>query len=248
MLHKVENGAVFIADAHENEQRDDFWQFLLLVEKGDIKPSSLFLMGDIFDLLVGEVELTHKFAKKYIDKLEFLAKRFPIYYFEGNHDFNLKPLFLHVKVFSFFEQPQVFKTPLGDILLSHGDQYEDFSYKIYTYVIRNKFTCKVLNALNNLTNGYLHVEILNSQKHKKICQKIDNFQDKIDNKLKFYPTKNIKAIFEGHYHQNRKFVYKDLIYYNFSSFACDKSYFVVQFGKSMKITRLNVRGKNGNNV
>ncbi len=248
MSYDIKNGSIFIADAHENDDRDYFWQFLLLVEKGQIKPASLFLMGDMFDLLVGEVKLTHKFAQKYIEKLEMLALKFPIFYFEGNHDFNLSSFFKNVKVFSFNDQPQVFKSPAGDILLLHGDRYENFLYRFYTYFIRNSTVCKGINILNNALKGFLHVKILKNQKSKNICKKIDGFKDMVFSKLKFYPTINIKAILEGHYHQNKKFSYNDLVYYNFSSFACDQSYFVVQFDPSMKITQLNLRGKHGNNV
>ncbi|EAH5875068.1 UDP-2,3-diacylglucosamine diphosphatase, partial [Campylobacter coli] len=46
-------------------------------------------MGDIFDLLIGEISATHEFAKPYIKLLEELALKMEIIYLEGNHDFNL---------------------------------------------------------------------------------------------------------------------------------------------------------------
>lgn len=250
MPHRFEilDGAIFIADAHENEKRDNFWRFLSDIESKKILPTQLFLMGDMFDLLVGEITATHKFAQKYIDKLEILAKNFPIFYFEGNHDFNLKSLFKNVKIFSFKHQPQTFYTPAGNILLSHGDKYGNFFYKSYTYFIRNTITSSSLNFLNECLKGAISSYIINNQYKKNICNKIDNFEEKILSKLKYYPTENIKAIFEGHYHQNQNFLHENVSYYNFSSFACDKSYFVVQFAPSMKITQFNLRGSNGNNV
>lgn len=191
---RLKNGAIFIADAHENEQRRGFWAFLEALNSGnlDILPKfsennldfkktnldfnevnsdfdkdnldnydkknldknekiddfdktnlgdfnaeksndfsenldensknlskaktaenngkfsceQLILMGDIFDVLVGEVLPSHDFAKPYIKTLESLANRgLEVIYIEGNHDFNLAPLFEKVKVISLENQP-----------------------------------------------------------------------------------------------------------------------------------------------
>ncbi|MBS9778960.1 MAG: UDP-2,3-diacylglucosamine diphosphatase [Campylobacteraceae bacterium] len=226
MPFKIEDGAIFVSDAHENEKRRVLWDFLCEIEKENIKPSGLFLMGDIFDLLVGEVEISCKQMEKYIQKLDALAQKFPIYYFEGNHDFNLHNLFLHVKVFSFASQPVEFESELGKVLLSHGDRFEDICYIFYTHFIRNHLTCKILNFIDKNLNHIIYKKILSDQDKKNICTKIKNFEDKIGKKIEKYPKDNAKAIFEGHYHQNKTFTCKGLIYRNFSSFACEKSYFI----------------------
>ncbi len=229
MPYKIEDGAIFIADAHANAKRKHFWDFLCEIEADNINPNGLFLMGDMFDLLVGEVDISCEESKKYIQKLDFLAQRFPIYYFEGNHDFNLSNLFLHVKVFSFKAQPVLFESKMGNVLLSHGDNFEDIFYKCYTYFIRNRLTCRILNFIDKNLNHIIYKKILSNQRKKNICKKIENFEDKMRKKIKNYPKNNIKAIFEGHYHQNKTFTCKSLIYRNFSSFACEKSYFILNF-------------------
>ncbi|EAI9968245.1 UDP-2,3-diacylglucosamine diphosphatase, partial [Campylobacter jejuni] len=86
-----------MADAHENEQRKEFWEFLQTLKKGKISTPQLILMGDIFDLLIGEISATHEFAKPYIELLEELALKIEIIYLEGNHDFNLSCFFKRVK-------------------------------------------------------------------------------------------------------------------------------------------------------
>lgn len=248
MHHKISQGAIFIADCHENKQREWFWKFLCDIKANKITPSELFLMGDIFDLLVGEITFTHSFAKKYINLLDELAKKIPIFYFEGNHDFNLQKIFSHVKVIPLQNQPMIFKYKNQKILLSHGDIYGDLSYILYTKFIRHSFTCKVLNTLNNALNGYISNKILHAQKSKNICKKIKNFKQNINVKLQKYPLKNIDVVCEGHYHQNENFTCKGVMYQNFSSFACDKSYFVVQSHKSIKFTQIKLRGNNGINI
>ncbi|HDZ4952548.1 TPA: metallophosphoesterase, partial [Campylobacter jejuni] len=94
-----------MADAHENEQRRGFWEFLQALKKDEIYTSQLILMGDIFDLLIGEISATHEFAKPYIELLEELTLKIEIIYLEGNHDFNLTRFFKKVKIFNLQEQP-----------------------------------------------------------------------------------------------------------------------------------------------
>ncbi|EAL5650272.1 UDP-2,3-diacylglucosamine diphosphatase, partial [Campylobacter lari] len=89
----IKENAVFIADAHENENRRGFWEFLQALKNDEIQTTQLFLMGDIFDLLIYEIKATHKFAMPYIELLEELAKKIEIIYLEGNHDFNLARFF-----------------------------------------------------------------------------------------------------------------------------------------------------------
>ncbi|MFK0410427.1 metallophosphoesterase, partial [Campylobacter jejuni] len=101
----LQNGAILIADAHENEQRKGFWEFLQALKKGKISTPQLILIGDIFDLLIGEISATHEFAKPYIELLEELALKIEIIYLEGNHDFNLSCFFKRVKIFNLQEQP-----------------------------------------------------------------------------------------------------------------------------------------------
>lgn len=241
---KIEDGAIFIADAHENPKRKDFDTFLTALENGTIKASQLFLMGDIFDLLVGDISFTCKENATYIQRLDALATKLPIYYFEGNHDFNLSKLFLHVKVFSFKEQPTVFSTPYGEVLLLHGDRYGGVAYRVYVALIRSKTVLFFLNWLDFLVKNRISFEIIEKLSRKKICKKVDNFKDIISSKLRYYNTLGVVGIFEGHYHQNKNYLFNGLIYRNFSSFACDKSYFVVQLSSGIKFTQEKLRGKN----
>lgn len=245
---KINEGAIFIADAHENEIRKGFWEFLCALEEGKIQTTQLFLMGDMFDLLVGEVSATHHEAKPYIEKLEKLTKNIEIYYFEGNHDFNLSSFFTNVKIFPLNFQPVLFSHEKDKFLISHGDAYGTPGYKIYTFFIRNHVVLNTLELMNKILKGRISKWLLRDLKQKKICKQIDGFKELISSKLIFYNKTNIRGIFEGHYHQNREFLYENLLYKNFSSFACDKSYFVVQFHPGIKFTQLNLRGKNGKHV
>ena len=111
---ELKSGAFLIADAHENEQRQGFLKLLKALERGYIQTPQLILMGDIFEILVGEISKTHEFATPYITLLESLAtKGVEVLYIEGNHDFNLSQIFKNVKVFSLENQPIILKCPLN---------------------------------------------------------------------------------------------------------------------------------------
>lgn len=221
----IQEGALFIADAHDNEKRVFFWDFLLFIK--DNPPPQLFLMGDMFDLLVGDVSYGVKKYQPYISLLEEIATRCEVYYFEGNHDFNLSKLFLHVKIFPIDQQPLLATLPNGQtIALLHGDKYGDRLHRCYTRLIRNTSVLKGLNALDILLGRGISRAIEANQRKKKLCAPIATFETLIENKLRRYPQTSFIA--EGHYHQNRQFTFNSLTYVNFSSFACNQSYFSVQ--------------------
>jgi len=107
----IQEGALFIADAHDSDERSFFFDFLLHVKQNP--PPQLFLMGDMFDLLVGSVVHGVKQYQHYIDLIDEIGKSCEVYYFEGNHDFNLSKLFLHVNVIPLQEQPLRCNLPSG---------------------------------------------------------------------------------------------------------------------------------------
>ncbi len=188
----LKKGAILIADAHYPNHNNSLIDILKALDSGKLKSSQLILMGDIFDLLVGGSTYLKKLFKTEIELIDKLAKNIEVIYIEGNHDFNLKPLFKNVKIFTIEQQPAIFKYDNKRVALSHGDRYEmKLSYKIYTKLIRNPIILKLLPefiAKNKLTN----------MSNKKICKKINNF-----NNLAKRIAKNYKAdiVIEGHYHQ-----------------------------------------------
>jgi len=103
-------------------------------------PSQLFLLGDIFDfILIDSKNIICKY-EEYIRLINSLSKDIDIYYFEGNHDFGLKNIFPKVSVFDIKSQPIEFKYRDKSVLLSHGDNYSNFSYTIFTKLLRSKIT------------------------------------------------------------------------------------------------------------
>ena len=229
MYPKIKNGAIFIADAHEDERKNDFYHFLEQVDSQKITTSQLFLMGDMFDLLVGKVEYGVKKYKKYIDLIEKIALHVEVYYFEGNHDFVLSNLFQNVKVIPIQFQPMKFVLEDDTLIyLSHGDKYGGFTHNTYTKIIRLPLILTILNTMDSISNNYLSKRIEDDQLKKKLCTKIENFENIIGDKIPNYNPEQNSYIVEGHYHQNHMFSQNGVNYINLSSFACNQSYFIVE--------------------
>ncbi len=238
----IQEGALFISDAHDSSQRSFFYDFLLFIQ--DNPPPQLFLMGDMFDLLVGRVDRTVHCYQHYIDVIERIATTCEVYYFEGNHDFDLARLFSHVRVIPLWEQPLVATLPSGrTCLLLHGDKYERFFYRLYTSIIRHPMTLTALNCLDHLLNGKISSTIQANQGKKQLCRTIDAFEERVRQKIHFYPKTDVIA--EGHYHQNHSFMVFGVDYINFSSFACNQSYFSVQSSQAREFAQKQLRGCNG---
>jgi len=226
MYHNIKEGALLIADAHyPNHKKELFLELLNAVLSGKIKTPQLILMGDIFDLLVGESKYLKKQFKEEIELLDTIAKKVEVIYLEGNHDFNLKSLFSSVNIVPISKQPLLAKINNKTIALSHGDNYlTPLSYKLFTKFIRNRYILKILpDAIAKYK--------LKSMKKKRLCKDIAVFKNIVLAKQNYY---NTNLIVEGHYHQG-------VIvgnYYALPSFACNESVAIV---KSAKIEYKNLK-------
>ncbi len=230
MYHNLElkEGAILISDIHFNQNRKEFEEFLNLIEIK--KPPQLLLLGDIFDLLVGQIDYTLKINKNIIEKLNKLSYEMEIIYFEGNHDFNLKEIFKNIKIISLKNQPTLFKFKKFKLIFSHGDINIGFNYKVFSKIIRNRYILVVLNFVNGkLLKDKISKNIFNWLEKKSICKKFFNFEQFIFKRLSsFENLSNIDFLVEAHFHQGIEFKYKNLVYINMPSFACEKSFFIIK--------------------
>ncbi len=134
---------VFASDVHLSNPKDErykaFKAWLVLVSKNK-EISKVFLMGDIFDLWLGDRK---HFISKYQDIVDILleiSKSKEVHIFEGNHDFQMgsfwskKGIRVHK---SFYE----FSDDNGKWLLTHGDliDLEDKNYLLLRKFFRSFF-------------------------------------------------------------------------------------------------------------
>jgi len=239
----VKSGAIFIADSHENENRESFWHFLCALKSSEIKTPQLFLMGDMFDFLAGECEFFVKFYERYVRTIDELGEEMEIYYFEGNHDFNLAPLFKNVKTYPIGAQPVKFASECGQsVLIAHGDIFLPFVAKYALRFLRVKIFLKTMNFFDKFLNFRLSKRILNKLKRKILDYKIPNFKNLAEAKMRRYNAfYEADVVIEGHYHQGKQYTIGKQKYINIPSFACEQSYFVVEYGQNIKFARKSVK-------
>lgn len=142
---------VFVSDVHLNEpQSKRYGAFLLLLDqvlKHD-NLEELFLVGDIFDLWLGDRKVFRKLHGPVIERIEKIAKIKPVHYFEGNHDFQLGSFWSDMGV-KIYPGEHVFELKGQKVLVGHGDllDKEDKEYLKLRWLFRTplfKLLIKVL--------------------------------------------------------------------------------------------------------
>jgi UDP-2,3-diacylglucosamine hydrolase len=211
---EIEQGAIFVADAHYPNHGDDFFKLLKKIDGGEIVTSQLFLVGDIFDLLFGYNDYIKSFSEDAIKLLNRLSLRIEIFYIEGNHDFCLSEIFPNIRVFPREVQPVRFSLNGRDVYISHGDKYcVGTFYNFYSFILRSRIFLKFFKFIDRLIIDYQ----MRRLKKKSICFEFENFHKRLDRVLKNYPKDAL--VIEGHYHQEE--IYKN--YISLPSLACSGS-------------------------
>lgn len=239
----IKEGAIFIADSHENENRKNFLRFLYALKNGEIKTPQLFLMGDMFDFLAAQCEFFVKFYEPYIDVINEISEKTEIYYFEGNHDFNLAPLFKNVKTYPIGAQPVKFASKCQKcVFIAHGDIFLPLVAKYALRFLRVKIFLKTMNFFDKFLNFRLSKRILNKLKQKILDYKIPNFKELAEAKVyRYNGLCKADIVIEGHYHQGDIFELGSQKYVNVPSFACEQSYFIVEYVPNIKFARKSVK-------
>lgn len=137
-----------ISDVHVKIAGDNAEQLLLafLRNKEVRECDSIFLLGDIFDLMIGPLSQYFVRYQAYFDEFKKLIQEGKnIYYVEGNHDFHIKKLYR--KFFdvnadlnrNLFHMAPLFEIEDAGkkIVLCHGDDIElgNPSYKIWKSIV-----------------------------------------------------------------------------------------------------------------
>lgn len=141
-----------ISDVHIKKRGDDREQLLLSFFSHDkVKISRyVFLLGDIFDLMVGDhKEYLEQFSHVFEGIVKLCQQGKRVYFFEGNHDFLLAQLFNYFSVknrlgSNFFFSPSDIQMTIDgrEFYWCHGDniEIENPKYKIYKRLINNNVT------------------------------------------------------------------------------------------------------------
>ena len=134
--------AIFLADAHLNQDDIHSRNFLSLVERAAAEKVPLYLLGDMFDLWFGDPGLTYAFQKPIVERLRRLrGEGLRIYYVEGNRDFYLKRE--HEGTTFDVVSAGDLQASVGEkrLYLSHGDTVNraDFTYRFWKGISKSRF-------------------------------------------------------------------------------------------------------------
>ena len=221
-LPAIADGALFVADSHYPHHGDAFLALLQKLDSGVLQTPQLFLMGDNFDLLFGYNDYIQTFSQEAIALLQTLSEKMDIHYFEGNHDFCLKPIFPDMHIYSRNKQPAFFEMDGKRVGISHGDRYvTGFGYDLYCKVLRNRTTLILLKPFEKAIIDHRMKKL----SQKRICHSFEGFEKRVEAIVAHYTDADL--VIEGHFHQARS-VGK---YVSLPSLACQKQIAVVKNGE-----------------
>lgn len=224
----IKEDAVIVSDVHYAPYKEEFLTFLDAIQEGRIKTKQLILLGDIFDALVGGSSFLINVNRKAITRLQALSKKIEIIYFEGNHDFLLHKLFDTMTVIPLKNQPTIGMAGKNKVALAHGDYNQGLAYKVYTAIIRSPMCVSIINFLDKISNNFILRTLFAHLQEKQICKNVEEFKTIRSSALIKDPLE-CDWIIEGHFHQGVKWENSHMKYYNIDAFACNQSYFTVQF-------------------
>ena len=141
---------LFISDLHLDEENPKiinlFFDFL---DQLDNRIDALYILGDFFEVWVGDDEQTD-LQKNVCKKLKSLTeKNIPVYFMHGNRDFLIGKRFLRAAHCKLLKDPTVIDLYGKKILLMHGDTLctDDVAYQKFRKKARNPFYQKLFLLL-----------------------------------------------------------------------------------------------------
>ncbi len=227
---KLLEGAVFLSDAHYSFKHKELHDFLKAIRSQQIQTPQLILMGDIFDLLFGGIPHTVERNREVVDLINTLSDNIEIIYLEGNHDFNLAPIFPGVRIFPIKEQPVACELSGQSVALAHGDFDGPLGYRLYTAVIRNPSVLRFLSMLDTLGRHFIINALDKKLAHKNDCHSMYTFEQYVAKHLSKKNLSRYTMFIEGHHHQNHAFNIGECRYVNLPAFACGLGYMSVGKG------------------
>lgn len=238
-----------ISDVHirnSSDERHDLFLSFLRNEKVQ-NSESIFLLGDIFDLVVGPYEEYISEFKEVYDELSNLLKNGKrIIYVEGNHDFCFSDMYLNSSNLNGIEVLKggtVYTHQGKRIYLSHGDDFElgNTGYKFYRRFISSNF----IKLLSSEITSYKFVKWVGDYQSKKSRERgvknygsgekdeqiKSNFREGAEN---FSKMLNVDWVIGGHSHQKDLFEMNDFKYANNGFAPAEKTFIYINNGISFE--------------
>jgi UDP-2,3-diacylglucosamine hydrolase len=130
----------FISDVHLQRSEDatfQAWRHYMQSVQAD----ALFILGDLFEVWVGDDLLNHPegaFERDCLQIIQSTSQRLPIFGLVGNRDFLMRSHAWHMSGMQALSDPAVLHVEQQCILLSHGDELcvDDLDYQAFRRQVR----------------------------------------------------------------------------------------------------------------
>lgn len=190
--------------------------FLSDLESG-VKPcTKLYLLGDIFDLWIGDHEFFYQKFRPIIDLIsQIKQKGADVYYFEGNHDVHVKNFWQARYDIPCFTEAQYFDFDDFRIRAEHGDQMnlEDLPYLRLRKFVRFSALEKLAYSLPGGFWNELGTKASQVSRHfstKKRRDRQEEIRQIIRNHAhRVYSERKFDLIVSGHMHVRDEFDFRD---------------------------------------
>jgi len=192
---------LFIADLHLTEHQPVITKrFLRFLEVEAVQADALYILGDFFNLWVGDDDNT-EFNRTIINALrKYTDAGTPIYLMPGNRDFLIGKRFLKATGCKLLQDPLVINLYNTRILLTHGDIFctHDIKYLIYRKFIRNWLITKSFLWLPLVIRKAIANRMRKmSQAYNSLTDISGVTQSEIEHKMRKYRT---NLLIHGHIH------------------------------------------------
>lgn len=195
---------LFISDLHLQENRPELTRaFLHFLAEDACRAKALYLLGDVFDLWIGDDAMTpfHQEMAAALKQLSETGTR--IYLMHGNRDFLIRKTFCKLAGCELLPDPCVIR-PYGEpILLMHGDLLctKDKHYQKMRWVLRNPIISFILRNLPLRQRQKLAAktqQISKSLSSKKEASIVDVTEDEV---IRCMQQHQVTTLIHGHTHR-----------------------------------------------
>ena len=136
----AKQSVLFISDIHLHEQKPELTSlYLKFLEEKAISAQALFILGDLFDVWLGD-DIATPFDHDIAAALKHLKQNgTPVYFMPGNRDFLLSKSYCEAAGLTLLTDPYLITFGDKTILLTHGDLLctDDKMYQFYRTIAQH---------------------------------------------------------------------------------------------------------------
>ena len=115
---------LFISDLHLDKDKPEIGQQFLSFLEGEARTAdALYILGDLFEVWVGDDDPNPHYAVIKSALRDLSASGVPVFFMHGNRDFLVGKLFAEETGVTILDDPELIELHGNKVLLSHGDAY-----------------------------------------------------------------------------------------------------------------------------